>query len=141
MKYNLTSYPIGTRVIVSNGDNLYFEEVKIINKAPRMVEVLTSPNSYWSKEPINKWLHAGIWYIVTKVKEPIDELEKIKSEVNMLKKLLVPFDKNIRYKIDKVYMDCFIDTILNGSDCFDKMIPKAPPPEIKQEEKNEQTER
>ena len=69
MKYNLTRYNVGDRVILAKDEDGYPRvEGEIIAKVPKMVKVRLEDNSYFSK-PNERWLSAKEWWVITKLKK------------------------------------------------------------------------
>lgn len=68
MKYNLTRYNVGDKVILAKDKDGYPSiEGEIIAKVPKMVKMRLENNSYFG-EPNERWLSAEKWWVIARLK-------------------------------------------------------------------------
>ena len=68
MKYNLTRYNPGDRVILGRDEDGHpHVEGVIIEKLPKMVKVRFEEDNYYFGKPQSRWLSANQWWVVSKV--------------------------------------------------------------------------
>ena len=67
MKYNLTRYNIGDKVLLAKEESGYPRiEAEIIAKAPKLVKVHLEDNSYFG-QPQDRWLSADEWCVIARL--------------------------------------------------------------------------